>query len=215
MSFLRFFGKFLISVGIGILLFVVWTLKGTDLYTHREQSRLREEFAALPRIQAQGTETDPFVPPEDFEPDHGEPVFRIEIPKIDVDEIVVEGVDRDALKRGPGHYPSCRGGFPAPLCLPEEYFPGEAGMVIVSGHRTTYGAPFWSLDKLREGDEILIEAKWGNFVYEVTDTSIVDDSTLVHAPVGEAQILLTTCNPRFSASERLLVRGELLEASEA
>jgi sortase A len=88
-------------------------------------------------------------------------------------------------------------------------------MVIVSGHRTTYGAPFWDLNRLRPGDEIVIEAKWGDFVYEVTETEVVDDDTPVHAPVGEPLILLTTCEPRYSAAERLLVRGELIEEAEA
>lgn len=215
MTILNYLGKFLISVGVGVLLFVLWTLKGTDLYTNSQQNKLEDEFARLPAIHAQGAPDEEPGPPEDYAPDHGDPVFRIEIPRIDVSKIVVEGVDTEALKKGPGHYPSCRSGFSQPLCLPEEYWPGEDGMVIVSGHRTTYGAPFWDLDKLGKGDEILIEAKWGNFTYEVVETKIVPDDTPIHAPAGEAQILLTTCNPRFSAEERLLVRGRLVESEAA
>ncbi len=213
MTFIRYLGKFLISVGVGILLFVLWTLKGTDLYTERQQARLETEFAQLPAIAAAGE--DGGLPPQDFSPDPGDPVFRIVIPKIDVNEIVVEGVGTQELKSGPGHYPECREGFERPLCLPEEYFPGEDGMVIVSGHRTTYGAVFWDLDKLGKGDEINIEAKWGDFTYVVTTTEIVPDETPVEAPSGRPLILLTTCNPRFSAEERLLVRGELVEEPAA
>lgn len=209
MTAIRIFGKFLISTGVGILLFVLWTLKGTDLYTDRQQARLEDEFARLPVVQA--AEGERGRPPRNFAPAHGDPVFKIEIPKIDVEEVVVQGVDTEALKSGPGHYPSCRDGFDPPLCLPEEYFPGEDGMVIVSGHRTTYGAPFWDLQELKPGDLIHVEAKWGDFTYRVTDTKVVAADTPVHAPVGQAQILLTTCNPRFSAAERLLVRGELVE----
>lgn len=211
MTFIRYLGKFLISAGMGVLLFVLWTLKGTDIYTHRQQARLEDEFARLPVVQAAGGGRE--LPPANFAPDHGAPVFRLVIPKIDVEEIVVEGVDTEALKTGPGHYPACRPGFDEPLCLPESYWPGENGMVIVSGHRTTYGAPFWDLQDLKPGDEVHIEAKWGDFTYEVTETKIVDDDTPVHAPEGKAQILLTTCNPRFSAAERLLVRGTLVEGA--
>lgn len=213
MTFIRYLGKFLISVGVGVLLFVLWTLKGTDLYTNRQQARLETEFAQMPVIAAAGE--DRGLPPQNFSPDPGDPVFRIVIPKIDVSKIVVEGVGTQELKSGPGHYPECRAGFERPLCLPEEYFPGEDGMVIVSGHRTTYGAVFWDLDKLRKGDEINIEAKWGDFTYVVTSTEVVPDETPIEAPAGRPLILLTTCNPRFSAEERLLVRGELVEEPAA
>ncbi len=212
MTFIRYFGKFLISVGIGILLFVLWTLKGTDILADRQQNRLATEFDRLPSVQVQGSK---LLPPKDLAPDHGDPVFRIIIPKIDVRKIVVEGVDTEALKMGPGHYPACREDFDPPLCLPDVFFPGEPGMAIVSGHRTTYGAPFWALDKLEKGDEITIEAKWGTFVFEVTKTEVVPDDTPVFAPAGEPQLLLTTCNPRFSADERLLVRASLAESEPA
>lgn len=208
MTFIRYFGKFLISVGVGILLFVLWTLKGTDLLADRQQDRLAEEFARLPSIQALGG-SPRLLPPDDLSPAPGDPVFRIVIPKIDVRKIVVEGVDTGSLRMGPGHYPACGADFDPPLCLPDTFFPGEPGMAIVSGHRTTYGAPFWDLDKLEQGDEIRIEAKWGIFVFEVTKTEVVPDETPVFAPAGEAQLLLTTCNPRFSADERLLVRASL------
>ena len=55
------------------------------------------------------------------------------------------------------------------------YWPGEEGRVIVSGHRTTYGAPFWDLDKLQAGDRVTTTTKWGTFEYIVTKTSVVDD----------------------------------------
>lgn len=210
---LRVFGKFLIAAGVGVLLFVLWTLKGTDLYTDRQQARLEDEFARLPAIQAAGGSSERPLPPEDFAPDHGDPIFKIVIPEIEVEEVVVEGVDRDALKMGPGHYPECGPDFPKPWCLPEAFYPGEDGMTIVSGHRTTYGAPFWALNELKEGDEIRIEARWGNFTYEVTGSEIVADDAVVPTGIGEPEILLTTCNPRFSAEERLLVRGRLVEGT--
>lgn len=84
--------------------------------------------------------------------------------------------------------------------------------MIVSGHRTTYGAPFWDLDKLEKGDRIRTITKWGTFVYVVTETSVVDDDEPVAASGNSAELLLTTCNPKFSADQRYLVLAEL-EAS--
>ena len=223
MSFLAYLGKFLISVGVGVLLFVGWTLKGTDLYTHREQRKLEKEFEALPQVPIEPVEDGeegPVLPPKDFEErlGPGDPVFRLHIPRIDVTDIVVEGVGVDELRKGPGHYPACRGDFEPPLCTEfPETLPGEKGRMIVSGHRTTYGSPFWSLDKVREGDDIMVETQWGEFVYRVYDTRIVDDedATVVVPIRGDAELVLTKCNPRFSASQRLVVYAELEEAEPA
>jgi sortase A len=90
-------------------------------------------------------------------------------------------------------------------------WPGENGRVIISGHRTTYGAPFYNLDKLKRGDEIVTETSWGDFTYKVTIKTIVEpDSPLVVIKNDEPELVLTTCNPRFSAAERLIVYAELV-----
>ncbi|HEU4480863.1 MAG TPA: sortase [Actinomycetota bacterium] len=221
MAFLGYLGKLLISLGVGVLMFVGWTLKGTDIYTHREQRQLEAEFDRLPAfpLDAASGESDDsnLVPPKDFADrlQPGDPVFRLTIPRIDVSDIVVAGVDTEELKKGPGLYPECRGEFEPPLCTRfPATFPGEKGRAVVSGHRTTYGAPFWGLDKVRVGDDILIETQWGDFVYRVFETKIVDDedATVVVEVLDHAELVLTTCNPRFSAAERLVVYAELEEA---
>lgn len=217
MTWLRIFGKFLISVGVGVLLFVAWILWGTGIYTARQQDRLQEELDRLPAIEPQreGRGDSGFAGPgDDFLPGEAEPVFGLRIPKIDLSNVVVQGVGVEALKLGPGHYPDCRDEFRQSLCTQqEEVWPGERGRVIISGHRTTYGQPFWSLDRLKVGDDIIAETKWGTFVYEVTDVEIVspgDRDVVVPDPPGsKAEIALTTCNPRFSASQRLVVYGEM------
>jgi sortase A len=228
MRFLHIFGKFLISVGVGVLLFVLWTLKGTDIYTHNQQRHLEAEFDALPRLSP-APDTDPGDgsdepkpprPPVNFEDDleSGDPVFRLAIPSIDVEDMVVEGVGVDDLRKGPGHYPSCRPAFAKPLCTDfEEVFPGEKGRVIVSGHRTTYGAPFWGLDKVDNGDVINVETLWGHYEYTVFKKEIVepDTPTVVVSIDDAAELVLTTCNPKFSASERLVVYARLSEARPA
>lgn len=212
MRWIRLFGKLLISVGFGILMFVGWTLWGTGLYTARQQALLDDQFAAAPAIDLQLADGKVEVP-TDFAPGPGRPVFRLRIPAIDFDQMVVEGVGTEELRKGPGHFPSCRRGFDRPLCTElDEVWPGEDGRVIISGHRTTYGAPFYNIDRLRNGDRIVTETQWGEFTYEVTDKEIVPpDSTDIANPAAAtfAEIVLTTCNPRFSAAERLIVYARI------
>lgn len=214
MRALGYVGKFLMSVGVGILLFVAWTLWGTGIYTQRQQQALARELDALPplppRVAASGAT--PAGPPPSFDPAPGAPVFRISIARIDLDAVVVEGVESEQLRMGPGHYPACDGDFSPPLCTEyDEVWPGERGRVIVSGHRTTYGAPFWDLDKLRRGDDIVIDTRWGDFTYEVVRSEVVPaNSRAIVVPSQERELVLTTCNPRFSASQRLIVFARLI-----
>lgn len=208
MRYVRFLGKLLISLGVGVLLFVMWTLWGTGLYTAREQQALEAEFTDAPPIRL---DRDQGVP-KSFAPGPGEPAFRLQIPSIDLTQVVVEGVGTEELQKGPGHYPACRSGFERPLCTEfEEMWPGEDGRVIVSGHRTTYGAPFFNLDRLEEGDEIVTTTRWGEYTYEVTRTEIVPPDSLAIAIQSDTpELVLTTCNPKFSAAQRLIVYAELV-----
>lgn len=215
MDLIRYIGKFLISVGVGVLLFVIWTLKGTDIYAARQQERLADEYARLPQVEIAAGGEASFEPPVDLAREAGDPVFRLRIPEIDVDEIVVQGVDREALKKGPGFYPECGPGFPKPLCLEDAFYPGESGTSVISGHRTTYGAPFWGLDRLDAGDEIVVETKWGLFTYRVTKSEIVESDAGLVVAAGKKRLLLTTCHPKYSAAERLLVWAELVETEQA
>jgi sortase A len=220
MKWLRITGKFLISVGVGVLLFVAWVLWGTGIYTSQQQDQLREEFEQQPKIEAiekkgAGKNGPTFrAPPDNYQPAMGDAVFPLTIPKIGVQDVVVQGVDVEELKKGPGHYPDCRDEFEKPLCTDaEEVWPGEEGRVILSGHRTTYGAPFSKLDELEPGDEIITNPPWGEVVYKVTKVEIVEpNATNIAIPQpgeGKAEIVLTTCHPEFSASQRLVVFGEM------
>ena len=122
----------------------------------------------------------------------GDAIGRIIIPKIDVDEYVVEGTDTESLRKGPGHYPD------TPL-------PGGPGTVAIAGHRTTYGAPFRNLDKLKHGDMIVVDMPDHRYVYRVEQTKIVDDQDLsVLKPVGYKRLLLSACHPLYSAAQRIV-----------
>ena len=127
-----------------------------------------------------------------------EALGRILIPAIGVDWIMVEGVSTEALNKGPGH-------------MPGTALPGQPGNSVVSGHRTTYGAPFFDLDLLQPGDTIQIETLIGAHIYEVVEVRIVAPTDVwVTNQVDGAWLTLTTCNPKYSARERLIVFARLV-----
>jgi sortase A len=116
--------------------------------------------------------------------------------------VVVEGTDTEALERGPGHYEGTA-------------FPWQPhGRVAIAGHRTTYLHPFYSLDALRRGDPIVLRTEYGTFTYEVTHTyitapdGILPDGSYVLDQTPAPTLALTTCNPRYSAAQRLIVLAD-------
>lgn len=130
---------------------------------------------------------------EDFFP------LKIRIPKIDLEWIVNEGVDTKTLKEGPGH-------------IPETPLPGDAGRCTISGHRTTYGAPFNKIDTLKNGDLIYLETIEGElFIYAVTELEIVKPKDVyILEGTNKKELLLTSCYPEYSASERIILISELI-----
>ncbi len=198
-------GRTLITAGVLILLFVAYQLWGTGIYTSQQQSTLRTQFnAALHRTPSTTTPTTAGPTPTTTAPSPplpptGDAVASIQIPKIGVDDIVVNGVGRDDLRKGPGHYPA------TPL-------PGQQGNSAIAGHRTTYGAPFGNLDQLSNGDEVRVRTLQGFFTYRVYEQLVVDPSdvaVLDPDPTRLATLTLTTCNPKYSASQRLVVKAAL------
>lgn len=190
----RGIGKTLIATGVLILLFVAYQLWGTGLQEARSQNSLETEFERVTATTVPAAETPPTTTPALV----GDAVARIEIPKADVDKIVVEGVGVEDLKKGPGHYP----GTP---------MPGERGNAAIAGHRTTYGAPFYDLNVLEPGDPILVTTAAGQFRYEVIGSQVVSpDASHVLDPTEDDRLTLTTCNPRYSAAQRLIVSAALV-----
>jgi sortase A len=194
-------GRALVTIGILILLFVVYQLWGTGIYEAQQQSELKSQFQqSLREQQATSTTAPPgptttTTPPPP--PPSGDAVAVIRIPKIGVDNAVVQGTAVPDLRRGPGHYPL------TPL-------PGQLGNAAIAGHRTTYGAPFNRLDELAPGDLIEVSTLAGTFHYLVTEQLIVPPTQVsVLDPTAEATLTLTTCNPKFSASQRLVVKAAL------
>jgi sortase A len=110
---------------------------------------------------------------------------------------VIEGTKTGDLRKGPGHYGD------TPL-------PGQRGTVAIAGHRTTYGAPLRTIDKLRRGDPIQIEMSYGRFTYRVEKTRIVDPSEVsVKRRVAYDRLILSACHPLYSAAQRIVVFARL------
>jgi sortase A len=189
-------------MGSFVLYFLVYQLVGTNAVTNAGQSDLRNELQREWSAQPAPRGDPKKAPPRRVA--RGKALAVLDIPKIQLDnKVVVEGVGRDELRKGPGHVPST---------VP----PGQPGTFGVSGHRTTYGAPFYRLDELAKGDTITVVTREAIYTYAVTRTAIVrptDTQVLdnVRGTDGELKptITLTTCHPRYSARQRLVVFGDL------
>jgi sortase A len=206
------------TVGVIILLFVLYQLYGTGVAEAHSQSNLAKQFNAAvsaatagpkttpsasdnPTLgsrsassgsQSSGSQSEPSIPP-------GGAIDHLVIPKIGVNKFVVQGIQLNDLMKGPGHYPGT-------------VMPGQAGNAAIAGHRTTYGAPFYDLNELSVGDPIIITDLAGRtFTYRVSQPprSVSPDDVSVLDPTPYAQLTLTTCNPRFEATSRLVVVARL------
>ncbi len=203
-------GRVVLVAGVLILLFIPYLLWGTGLQTARSQARLRTEFA-LAQKHAGATVPTHLAPPSTgtrapvaqvappiADPPVGAAVGVITIPTIGLSMVVVEGTGEAQLQQGPGHYPG------TPL-------PGQAGNAAIAGHRTTYLHPFYNLDQLVPGDGITIVTLQGIFLYHVTTSmAVLPTDVAVVAPTPTPTLTLTTCNPRYSASQRLVVHADLV-----
>lgn len=135
----------------------------------------------------------------------GEALTRLEIPRLDVDVVVVEGTSLAALRAGAGHYPSTA-------------LPGEAGNVAIAGHRTTYGRPFNRMDELVRGDKVILTTPIERHVYEITGDPFVveptDWSPIRDFPKGGSFLTLTSCYPEGSAEYRIVARARLIRTTD-
>lgn len=212
----RGLGWSLIAIGSVILLYLGYLLFWTGVETSRAQAELLESWqleigpVEQPQPDNPSVTDDGDRPPTTAAPEPGDAVAALWFERPGSDErpanentlFVVEGVGVEDLKRGPGHYPGTAA-------------PGQPGNFAVAGHRTTYGAPFYYLDKLQVGDEVHVVDRGGNeWVYVVERTEVVQPSdtwVIGDDPLGNGRptLTLTTCTPRFSAAQRLIVFAQL------
>ena len=168
---------------------------GTDLYSRYRQDQLGNAFGD-PQLQEKYRTRTVGV---------GDVLTRLEIPKIGVDVLVVEGTTPAALRAGAGHYPG------TPL-------PGEAGNVGIAGHRTTFGRPFNHIDELGPGDEVILSTPFKRYHYFAVNgfaghanpwiTTPKDFGVVQNVP-GRHLLTLTSCHPKGSAKQRIVLRLEL------
>jgi len=203
---LRGLGQTLMTLGVIVLLFCVYELKVTGLVTAREQDRLGDDLRA--------SWADPAPRPTGADPvpvssDLGEGIAVLHVPALaDYDPwVVVEGTSVADLKAGPGH-------------IPGTALPGEVGNVVLSGHRTTYGAPFERFGDLQPGGLVVLETRDRWLTYTITGSQIVAPTAIeVTYPVPGEQgaepterlLTLTTCHPKYSARQRLIVSATMTE----
>ncbi len=195
--------------------FLGWQLFGTDFLNAGVQAEAQETLATTLSGRAPDTAeavdvseylgSEPSTPQPDTvdfyaeePPERGEELAFLRIPEIEVDEVLFEGVDVTTLRKGPGHMTG------TPL-------PGQPGNAVISGHRTTYGRPFFDLDLLSPGDRIEVETATGTHVYSVREILVVEPTDVwVAADRPGGWLTLTTCNPKFSARQRLVVWAEMV-----
>jgi sortase A len=196
-------GELLITAGVLVLLFVAYQLVWTNVQADRAAQ------AEVDRLVRTWERDEPQTREYDRPIQNGEAFALLRIPRLGADYRVpvVQGVSLDALATGVGHYP-------------ETAMPGEVGNFSVAGHRATNGEPFANLDRLREGDAVVLETGTRWYTYEVTDESIVAPTQVeVILPVPgepgveptEPLMTLTTCNPRWASFQRLVVHAALVD----
>lgn len=124
-------------------------------------------------------------------------VGRLTILSANINHYVVFGATKEKLEYGPGY-------------ILGTSLPGTGGNFAIAGHRTTYGAPFGNLDRVQVGETIIFQTNTNQYKYQVIDVKIVSpEDNYVLKNSGDDRITLTTCHPKFSAKQRLIVIGQL------
>jgi sortase A len=205
-SALRGAGELLITIGVVLLLFLAYQLWWTNLEAHRAQGRIadqiRDDWRNGPR-QPTGPGS---VGPVDF----GKGFAFLRIPRLGkhFNVPVVQGTGDAELAEGVGHYVGTA-------------IPGQVGNFAVAGHRATHGQPFAYLDQVEVGDALYVETARHWYTYIVDKTFLVDptDVWVIDPVPGKPKaipkkrlITLTTCDPRWGHTHRLIIEGHLMEA---
>jgi sortase A len=185
---------------------LTWQEPVSAFMASRNQAELDDELAGLnERAAAErrglaSLDMEELARRQRREADRGDAVGRLRMPTLGRSYVVVQGTDLGTLRKGPGHFPK------TPL-------PGEGGTVGVAGHRTTYGAPFRTVDDLKRGHELVMEMPYGRFTYRVDRVRIVNpDATWVTRKREKESLVLTACHPLYSAAQRIVVFSTLVRS---
>jgi sortase A len=205
-TFVRGTGQLFITAGLVILLFVVYEQWWTGFTTKRDQHRL---ITTLQQEWKHGITVK--------NPPFGSGIAILRIPRFGSKYVfvIVQGTSTADLEKGPGHYAGTA-------------MPGQIGNFTVAGHRTTYLHPFYNINELRPGDPIVIETRtrWLTYTVEnIPGTSAryqeivspddfpvsypVPDQSDPSLPATQRVLTFTSCNPRYSAAQRIIVHALL------
>lgn len=214
----RRLGTVLIVVGLLVLAYAAavlfWRDPVTDVYNRYQQNRLGSELQGVFEDFEASAPAAPDLVSEEQERsavsalarrfgrtvELGQPLGRIEIPRIGVEAVFVHGTRWGPdLSRGPGHYERTS-------------LPGLGETVGIAGHRTTFGAPFRKIDELERGDTVVLELPYGRFHYRIFEHEIVEsDDWSVVRNRGFDTLMLSACHPLYSAAQRWIVYGRLVD----
>jgi sortase A len=140
--------------------------------------------------------------PKIFSPSEGDLVGQLDIPRLGLSTVVVEGTDEKTLQLGAGHVTG------TPL-------PGQKGNTTIAGHRDT---DFRPLRNIKKGDQIQIKTPYGSYTYAVEWTKIVKPTHVeVMDPTPSPALTLVTCYPFYyigSAPDRFIVRAHRIEQTQ-
>jgi sortase A len=206
-------GTLLLADGAATLL---WQEPVSSVYAHWQQRKLEHQLSELEHTRATGLERRALTRVVDSRRrlafaarafrrriHAGSPLARLRIPRIGLSVVVVEGARASELREGPGHYTATS-------------LPGRRGTTAIAGHRTTFGAWFRNIDRLRPADTIELALPYGRFTYRVQRTQIVPPTALwITRSVGYDRLVLSACHPPFSASQRIVVFARLVTARPA
>jgi sortase A len=133
-------------------------------------------------------------------PAAGAPFATITIPAIGLHALVREGVSRDVLDGGPGHYPGTG-------------LPGGVRAVAIAGHRVTHTRPFLRINQLRRGQRIVLTRRSERFVYRVSAMRILDATDVwpLRMRPTVQRLVLTACHPPLTARKRIVVFARLAD----
>jgi len=181
-------GNVLLALGGAVLLFCIWSYALVAFYQERENAQFSQELL-MPRER---TAVDSSI-------EQGAPFGRLEIPRLGVQAMVVEGVIPRDLKLALGHVPGTA-------------LPGQYGNAAIAGHRDTL---FRKLGGVRRDDAITLTTLRGVYRYKVEWTRVVEPSSVeVLEGSGGQELTLVTCYP-FSylgpAPLRFIVHARALE----
>jgi sortase A len=210
-------GALAIVYGAAVLL---WRDPVTDLYARYQQHKLAGELesdwpnyetgrlgadfrgddaARLAAVRAQVADA-----ARDFQRRlrDGRPMGRLVVRRMGLRVVFVQGTNwAHDLSKGPGHYK-------------QTSVPGLGRTTAIAGHRTTFGAPFRHIDRLKKGDPIVVQLPYGTFLYRVLSHRVVKDNDWsIIRQRGFDELVLSACHPLYSASHRWVVFARLSEVT--